>query len=414
MRKVLTAVVVVLLFTGLFAGSWFLTGTLSGDDADVAPTTPDAAVTTVAGAVEQDGAIEPAAPTSVEFVKSTSIQQFWFQSGSVLAKLNSNAVVRARAIMYSTLAIYETFEPAGEPGILPGVDGGYGIDQAVLAGGHVLSEVVGNPVLTEAIESWDGEMTAETRAIAETIVARAKADGFDAAGETQAPVFEGPLGWVPGGKRDGMPAGFEPGFGSVTPLLFDIDACPVAPAPLSQIMQEKESLGEISTDAKTPLQASPELVGGTGLSYINVTPLPDAEIDQFYVGMNLYVLIYDAMIATWKAQWANGVASPLDVAAGDLVEFKLSQPSYPSWNAVALSALETYINEIYGSDVTAAEIEQKGKSSSLQSNADTTASGIGLLSETLTGKTYNWDADISAGRELGACLAKQAVARVRR
>lgn len=426
MRKVITGVLVAALFTGLFAGSWFLTGTLSSNEqAPLSPagSLPEGGTAGTGGAddgvadqTEGDSAEGPAGDVTdgenvVNFPRPKSITDLWTGAEKVFDTLNANPIVRGRALTYATLALYDSSRtnPADlliVDKLIPARPG----DPFLLAG-YVLAGVVDNPLLTKAVAAWGSPLPAEARSAGDAYVAMAKADGFDAAGLTSAPTFEGPLAWTTGSRRDGLPEGFEPGFGMVKPILLDIGACPVPAAPVTEIARERQAMGSVPTDTVGPSLPTSESLGATFRLYLQNSTDIVSTPERDRLAAYFWLLTYDAMIATWKAKWENGVAAPVDIASGEIPETRMSYPSYPSWEAVTLSLLETFATEISGKPVT---VNSFGEQASASPGTEATAANplplnFEAMQRSLAENVFHWDADVAAGRELGSCLARQAV-----
>jgi len=412
MRKVITGVLVAVLFTGLFVGSWFLTGTLSGDQAAPAPVSSlpaDGNGDAGEASGEASGDVTGGEDV-INFPRPKSITDLWTGAEKVFDTLNANPIVRGRALTYATLALYETSRTKEENLVVldklvarPG-------PEAFFAAGHVLAGVVDNPLLTKAVKAWDVELTAPTLEAAEKIIAIARADGFAEAGLASAPKFEGSTVWQPGGRRDGLPEGFEPGFGKVKPILFDINACPVAPAPVADIERERASMGDVPTDTVGPALPTPEALGGTFRIYLEKSDISEDPLVRDEFGALFFLLAYDSLIATWNAKWENGVAAPVDIASGDVPDTRMSYPSYPSWEAVVIGIMEGFASELSGRQITATNIRELASAvpTAAATNEYPLPIDFDRMLKSLSENVFHWDVDVSAGKDLGACLARQA------
>jgi len=418
MRKALLTVLSALLLAGLFAGSWYVTGMLSGDETTSSTPgegagsgslpandsdTPDATTpgTADTGNGARDGfAIE----------RPVTIDDFTYLLDTVATTLAVNPIFEARMNAYAGIAAFDATLRAGTdaafvPSLSPAF-AGQGLEQGILAGSTVMAELVANPQVSETVASW-GELTAESRKVVDAVLAAAAADGYDAISSDDAPAYEGPLAWKPGGDATGSP--LEPRFGDVKTLRTDSASCPVAPAPASDIESERAGRGTVTVGDDTPSPKPPFVTkyNFLVLSYLqnefpDKTPGLSAAIAQSAI-----VALYDGLILTWKAKWANGVASPLDLSAGTALPY----PSYPLWPSVALSLSETFVSGVMGEKVTVADLIDAARTSEAPESVIAALEDDAAL---LQPGPYAWQADITAGRQLGECLARQALAAVGR
>lgn len=407
MRKTLLTLLTVVVLAGLFAGSWYVTGMLrdSGASDDPVPALPlpsDGTETTIAG----NGGTAPvvAAELSLPYPKNLAELDRYFTAA--MSKLGANTIASTRIFTYAGIASYETSAPAGAPTFISDAPASQDAEQGMLAAGAVISALLNSPQITELIAAWPGTISDDAKAVASNVVAFANADGYDATASAVAPTFEGDLAWKPGGKRDGRPDGYEPGYGQVKTVRLDLDSCPVAPADLAAIAAERSALTSIDSKIPAPVVARPERFSLLAYIYIAGHLSNDQKAQMPLIGQTGTVMLHDALIATWRANWANGVASPSDIYANGDTALVGNYPSYPSWTEVAVSATETFVNGMTGKNTNFDEIVKfvSGRPGAGQDY-------VGLLEELLQdvenarSSTNHWKADVAAGRALGTCVA---------
>lgn len=328
----------------------------------------------------------------------------------VMTRFGANAMSSTRIFGYATVAWYDTASPVSTTPFIATAAAGQGDEQGMLAAGAVIAALLGNPMVAELVEDWEGELTPESSAVVEAVIEFANADGFDATAGEAAPVFDGEFGWKPGGTRHSAPEGYEPGYGKVRTVRLDVDACPVPGASIASFAAEREVLGELDLDIEAATIVRPERYSLLLSVYLDSNLPEERRADLPVISQVGNIMLHDALIATWRANWENGIASPLDLVVDGNPLLLSSHPSYPSWTEVAISSLETYTSGVLGENVTFDEIMasvrelQSTNTGYLQQLADLTAAV-----EINRSKEHHWKADGEAGRALGACIAGEAL-----
>jgi hypothetical protein len=409
MRRTLLTLTTLLVLGALFTGSWYVTGMLRGSakpDATISPNetgedgnpTPAPDVTTLVG--EDD---------VLDFPLPADIFDFELKLRPVMARFGVNSFSAARVVTYAGIAWYETRSPGSAPTFIAPNAGAQDGAQALLAAGAVAVELLDTPQIAELVDAWDGDLSESSAAVVAAVVAFADADGFEATTALETPKFDGDFGWKPGGNRHGTPGGYEPAYGNVRTVSLDLAACPVEAAPLDAIRAEREALTGVDRDVPAPTLGDPSRFTTLAFAYMNRVLAPDKKAALVFQGQNLAVMLHDSLIATWKANWENGVAAPIDLFADGDANLMSSHPSYPSWAEVAIAATESYVSALVGEEVTTAQMIDF-----LLENHESKVfkDRLGLLRKDLensTSPTHHWNADREAGRKLGNCIAGEAL-----
>ena len=326
-----------------------------------------------------------------------------------MGQFGANSFAMSRIFIYASVANHETLSSETTPTFISKKAVAQGLSQGILAAGAVAVELLDNPSITELVNAWEGDLTPETAAVVAAVVAFADADGYDATAAAEAPTFDGEFGWKPGGTRDGISSGYEPAYGQTRTIAIDPAACPVDAAPLGALRSERAALTSVDTGAAAPITGVPSRFSTVAFLYILSASQQQPEQSFYYEGMNLGVALHDALIATWRANWANGVAAPIDLFVGDDTALRSSYPSYPAWTDVASSASETYVSGVLGQKVTMdtmiAFLLENHKSAEYKEQ-------LKLLREDLVNSVntaHHWNVDREAGRKLGNCIAGEAL-----
>lgn len=418
MKKVILSLVAVTLFIALFAGSWYATSFFLGDSETTVlsePATDNENTTSTLASEASTTTVAPLNQASVvlSFPEPATLRDFWRSADAALDKLGANRIVRARASVYTTLAIYEAQRTAGNPSILSGSEGGLSEVEGLHAGGIVLAEIVDNSILRRALQTWVSDASSAARQTASVVIARASADGFSALGTTAPAGPETLLGWRPGGTVGGPASGLEPEFGKVTKILLPDDACPVPGAPLDRIERESQTPPVMlaSEDVNTEVLLNIVRVANIIKNYLDAQGLERER--SVYLAIRFTVVLYDALIETWYAKWLNMVDSPIGVVSGSNRTSVRSYPSYPSWEGVVIGAAESYVLSALGKNDTYTTIariadEQIARNSTATDNkySNTWSDSFSDIDDFLEANVHNWDADYTAGYELGSCVAK--------
>jgi hypothetical protein len=417
-RKTLISLAIFVLFCGLFAGSWYATNffvddpgaTVLSEDGDEPPLSDgNTSSTTVVSALED-------AVSALSFPKPTTLREFWRSTDSSLKKLGANRIVRVRASAYASLAMYEATRASTSPSVLPAGQGGLSEEEGLVVAGIVLAGIIDNSLLESAIATWTADASSEARSIADVVIKQASTDGFDTI-STEAPVTtEGHRGWIPGGTVGGPASGLEPQFGNVATILLPISACPVPTVSPEKVqlgasdLSKLESLTDIDTEA---------LLNLTGLANMvkNYADAVGFEHEKsVHLGVQFNVVLYDALIATWDAKWISMVDSPLGAVTRDDRTLVRSYPSYPSWEAVVIGALETYASIALGQDDSYMEIariadEQISENTTRTDGNESNSweSTFLRINELLEANVHDWDTDYDAGYDLGACAVRSTI-----
>lgn len=429
MRKTLLALLSVILIAGLFAGSWYVTGML-GDDTNTAPTTPgdepadgnDGGTTTVAdpdaagstdsdpasGAVSDGGSGAQESSALGPLTRPTNIEDFNTLLSTVASSLAVNALFEARMNAYAGVAAFETAlgagnDPALVPTLAPGL-AGQGLEQGILAGSTVMAALVKNDDVTDTVASW-GTLTQQSRAVVDAVLATAAADGYDSLGDTKAPTYDGPLAWTAGGDAAITP--LEPRFGETKTMRTSSSNCPVAAAPAEAIENERAGRGQTAGDTDAPQTPFATKYNFLVLLYIREQLAGTQPGVSAAVAQSAIVALYDALILTWKAKWENGIAAPRDLGGETLLPY----PSYPFWPSVAIGLVETFATGAAKKPVTIEDmIDVARVAGATEEFVDAIEQDVALQKP----GPYAWQADIDAGRQLGECLGRQALAAIGR
>ena len=413
MRKLLLTLATITVLAGLFVGSWFVTGMLRGEEAAPGiPSDSSALVTDTADNTTTDD-VEGSLPTTstVNLSFPLPADMFAFESSlyALMSQFGANSFAISRVFTYASVATHETLNSETTPTFISEKAVAQGRDQGLLAAGAVAVELLDNPLITELVDAWEGELTPATAAVVAAVVAFADADGYDATAAAEAPTFDGEFGWKSGGTRDGIASGYEPAYGQTRTIAIDPAACPVDAAPLGALRSERAALTSVDTNATAPVIVAAARFSTVAFLYMVTTSPQQPEQSFYYEGLNLGVALHDALIATWRANWENGVAAPIDIFAGDDTALRSSYPSYPSWTDVAVSASETYVSGVLGQKVTMDTMidfllenhksdEYKGQLKILRENLANSAN-----------TAHHWNVDREAGRKLGNCIAGEAL-----
>jgi hypothetical protein len=416
MRKTLTIIATFLVLAGLFAGSWFVTGLLrSGDDSAATVGTTSQSTAEDATSAAQTGSSEPGSSQPSDGLLNTADLAFPLPKNLIelntslrtaMFKFGANEFAVNRIGIYATIAYFDTLNPPGSPTFIATEAAGQGEEQAILAGGALVSELLANPVMTDLIEAWGVELSPQTASVVSSIVAFAEGDGYAGTADAKAPSYDGDLAWKPGGLRDGNVDGYEPGYGQLRAILVDPALCPVSDAPLERIRSERSSLADV--DKSSPQPALPRTDKFALL--VSIYLAQEADFDRAYgpqASQVAAVMLHDALIATWKAKWANGVAAPIDVTNPDDPTLLTSYPSYPSWTDVAVAAAERYVSEITGRTTTLEDM--LGTVEKVTGAELVEALQIADDIARARSSTFHWKADREAGRDLGTCIAVEAL-----
>lgn len=417
MRKALLTLATVLVLAGLFAGSWFVTGMLRGETET--PVTSPVQTSPMDGSdvvgeetTEATSVTVPAAYGQVVFDLADNLVELNISLGYIMRQFGANEIAVSRMTTYAGVAYFDTFNPKGLRSFIASETAAQGDEQGMLAAGAVISRLLANPEVTKLIDAWEGELTAESAKVVDEIVAFALNDGYEATAGAEAPKYEGDLAWQPGGSRHGTPAGYEPAYGAVRPILLNLEACPVAAAPMERIAAERQALDGVDTSVPAPAIARIDRFSMLTYAYARAVSNPSSasplRSTQGY-GQIGFVMLHDALIATWRANWANGVIAPGDIFAEGDPLLMSSYPSYPAWAEVAAAATERYLSVVTGKAATFEEIVTLAVES-----MDDKLYGDqlkALLEDVRNARStsHHWSADIEAGRELGICLANEAL-----
>ena len=415
MRKTLLTLVTLLALGGLFAGSWFVTGMLRGGE--IAPDTPATTIAADAvdgviasGSTQPTGAVSAAEAGDLVFPLPRNLADLDRTLPLLMGRFGANSVAATRVFTYASIAWHDTANPAGAATFIAPSAAGQGSEQGMLAAGAVIVELLDNEQVADLVEAWEGDLSNESAAVVSSVVAFADADGYDATADVTAPSYEGPLAWKAGGYRDGAPVGYEPGYGQVKTVKLDLAMCPVAPAPRTAIEAERATLDGVDRDIAAPVVARPERFALLSYLYINANLPESQKLQMSRIGQTSTVMLHDALIATWRANWENGIAAPIDLFADGDTLVTSSYPSYPSWTEVAVAATETYVKGILQKDVT---VEEMVDFISGRSGIDTNYAGLlGELTDDIANarsSTHHWNADRDAGAKLGTCIAGESL-----
>lgn len=416
MRKTLLTLATVVVLAGLFAGSWFVTGMLRGDDESpvVSPDTSSVTNgTTIEDTIGSTGAgndTDPATtPVSVDFPLPADLFAFETSLNALMGQFGANSFAKTRVFTYASIAWYEAASPDSAPTFVSAKAAGQGRDQAMLAAGEVVAALLKNPQVTDLIDAWEGELTPQTSAVVAEVVAFAAADGYDTTAGAEAPTFDGEFGWKPGGTKDAAPGGYEPAYGQTRTIRLDPAACPVDAAPIAVLSSEKAALSNVEKDVAAPILGEASRFSAVAFSYINLSLADDQKQQLFLQGQTLGVALHDALIATWRANWENGVAAPIDVFAAGDTDLLSSYPSYPSWTDVAASLTETYVSGVLGKKTTMDDmidfLIENHPSEPFKDQLAFLRNDMGNAAST----THHWNVDREAGRKLGTCIAGEAL-----
>jgi len=416
MRKILFTLATIVVLAGLFVGSWFVTGMLSSSGEETAVGTPDTSVvdgdaTVVDATTPGDTAGTPSGgpQSEVIFPLPADIFAFEVNLGTVMRQFGANSFAKTRVMAYASIAWYETLSLPGAPTFISEAGAGQGPSQAMLAAGAVAVELLDNPEVAAVVEAWEGDLSEQTAGVVAKVAAYADADGYNATANATAPTFDGEFAWKTGSARDGVFGGYEPAYGKIRTIAIDPAACPVDVAPIDALRAEKAALASVDKTVPAPIIGQPSRFTLVAFAYMNRILPPGQKQNLYYQGQNLAVALHDAMILTWKANWENGVAAPVDMFAGDNTSIMSSYPSYPSWTDVAASATEAYVSNILGNRITMdTMIEYLLKNH----DSDDFKDQIELLREDFknsASSTHHWNVDREAGRKLGTCVAGEAL-----
>lgn len=416
MRKALLTLATIVVLAGLFAGSWFVTGILRGEDEAPLASPSTSAITNgettgdITGATGTgDGAAPVTAPASLDFPLPADLFAFERSVNALMGQFGANSFAKTRVLTYSSIAWYEVVSPDTVPTFISVKAAGQDLSQAMLAAGAVAAALLANPQVADLVDAWEGELSPQASAIVDEVVAFAAADGYDATAGAEAPTFDGEFGWKAGGTRDAAPGGYEPAYGQTRTIEIDPAACPVDAAPIDALSSEKAALSNVDKGVSAPILGDPSRFSTVAFVYMNLNLADDQKQMLARQAQTLVVALHDAMIATWRANWENGVAAPIDVfAAGDTTLLS-SYPSYPSWTDVAVSATELYVSEVLGKKVTMDDmidfLVENHPSEPFKDRVALLRTDMRNAAST----THHWNVDRDAGRKLGACIAEKAL-----
>jgi hypothetical protein len=436
MRKALAGLLYLTLVVGVFLGAQALNGggatttpggpgangnvavgstTLPGDVAGQPGTSTPGDSTTNGSIPGPDGTSPSANNGPVEGGITTKIleaphnPELQRRVASYLAAKQVNQLAAARIEAYMLVAYYDVKRPGDGPGILSQASPGTEIKEAVHAAAWVAAKITDLPEMQADILEWVEEPTGKTREVVDTVIARAKSDGYSEAVKATPTKFTGALGWV--SRSVPYPSGLEPGWGSLKPILGN-SGCAVGAPDKASIEAEKSAAvaaaKNATTDVKTTRMvtfttAALNPLLGFGITYgtfleLQLNNVPEEYEVKFAFGM---LGVYDALITTWDAKWEYGIAAPLDLAAVNGSGASVA-PSYPSWAAVYASYVEEFI--------------RASDNPNFRHTDTKIADLLGTLQQALGvsgARLYNWSTDVAAGKEVGVCHARAAAAKFR-
>lgn len=432
MRKALTVTAYVVVSALVFVATWKFTG---GSDSlpEANPGSEQTTDTTASGngqpgagnnqtgtgAGSTDGSPSGnEAPSegslTTELLEPPAIAELARRVSSYMSLEGVNPLAAARVVTYTIVTYGDVKRPDDGAGLLSDASKGTESREALHAAARVAAELAELPNMKADIDKWVDEPTGTTKEVVDAILERASKDGYAEAVNAVAAKYSGEFAWKPGGQV--FPKGLEPGWGTLKPILGSAKCSVPAPDTASMKAQGpaiEAAAKEVAAGIDQPAvfdkfakdnrfywlnspTLNPAFVSLAG--YVVLTGEAKSEIPENAELRAMYAMVgaYDALIATWKAKWEHGIAGPVDkypvTSDQSDIAFSTAAPSYPSWVGTYQGFMESFASSTTGKELTFA-------------GSNDIIGVIDAANKSLANPLMHWEADLEAGRNLGACYA---------
>jgi hypothetical protein len=359
------------------------------------PATTVAEVSQGPGDTVSPTGINPAAQTAVDreffLTRPGSVEEFSGALSSVYNSPTPEPLALTRVQAYVALALRETLLAPGRKSLLVPATSPVPTDfdrgDAVIVLGLVAADLLEDEFFADAVASWGVKPDARGQSIVDAVTALAASDGWSKVTSSEAPKYTGELAW----KLSPSIAPTAPGFGLLRPILLKESSC--IPSTLDRSVLRVD---DTVTDT------------GAVLDSVSIRALQPHTYALAYHAVegrysDMVLLLYDAMILTWRAAWTEGLAAPGGVGA---VETQNSSvPVYPYWPTVAAGAFEEYARL---ADVSPADLDSAMQEAlALEQLSPNFAKEVEFVSR----PSFRWQELEEPAEKFGVCMAAEFRAR---